>query len=101
MALSTKQKVFIEEYLKTFNATQAALAAGYSPSTAHVIGWENLRKPEISSEISKRLSETAMSADEVVKRLGEHARGNMGDFWDIPAKGAPTLNLTSEKAQAW
>jgi len=32
--------------------------------------------------------------------LGDQARGNMGDFWDIPAKGAPTLNLTSEKAQA-
>lgn len=80
MALSVKQKVFIEEYLKTFNATQAALAAGYSPDTAHATGWENLRKPEITEAISKRLSETAMSADEVMMRLAEHARGDVGDF---------------------
>ncbi len=100
MALSVKQKVFIEEYLKTFNATQAALAAGYSPETAYNSGYQNVRKREIAEAISQRLSDTAMSADEVLRRLGEHARGNMGDFWDIPAKGAPTLNLTSEKAQA-
>lgn len=100
MALSNKQKVFIEEYLKTFNATQAALAAGYSPDTAYSMGWQNLRKLEISEAISQRLSETAMSADEVMRRLGEHARGNMGDFWQIPDKGAPSLDLTSEKAKA-
>ena len=106
MALSNKQKVFIEEYLKTFNATQAALAAGYSPDTAYSMGWQNLRKLEISEAISQRLSETAMSADEVMRRLGEHARGNMGDFWDIPEKekdgvsvqnGSPTLNLIKAK----
>lgn len=80
MALSVKQKVFLEEYLTCFNATQAALAAGYSPDTAHATGWENLRKPEITEAISKRLSETAMSADEVMMRLAEHARGDMADY---------------------
>lgn len=82
MALSTKQKVFIEEYLKTFNATQAALAAGYSPETAHATGWENLRKPEIAKAISQRLSEKAMSADEVLMRLAEQARAAYSDAID-------------------
>lgn len=99
MALNDRQTVFVEEYLKTFNATQAAIAAGYSPRTAYSVGWENLRKPEISSAISKRLSDTAMSADEVMRRLGEQARGNMGDFWNIPAEGEPVLKLAGEKAK--
>lgn len=82
MALSTKQKVFIEEYLKTFNATQAALAAGYSPDTAYNIGYENVRKREIAEAISKRLSEKAMSADEVLMRLAEQARAAYSDAID-------------------
>ncbi|MDY2987563.1 MAG: terminase small subunit, partial [Peptoniphilus sp.] len=47
LALNKKQKRFVEEYLIDLNATQAAIRAGYSPSTAYSIGNENLRKPEI------------------------------------------------------
>ncbi len=94
MALSTKQKVFIEEYLKTFNATQAALAAGYSPDTARSIGAENLTKPDISSAISERLRETAMGADEVMMRLAEHARGDVGEFLTQTADNELIIDLT-------
>lgn len=76
--MNDKQTAFVEEYLKTFNATQAALAAGYSPKSACAIGWENLRKPEIAKAVSERLSETAMSADEALMRLAAIARGTSG-----------------------
>lgn len=76
--LTDKQRAFVEEYLQSFNATQAAIAAGYSGKTAHATGWENLRKPEIAEAVQKRLQEKAMSADEVLMRLAEHARGDMG-----------------------
>lgn len=79
MALSTKQRVFIEEYLTCFNATQAALKAGYSPDTAYNTGYENMRKHEIAEAISRRLSEKAMSADEVLMRLAEQARAAYSD----------------------
>lgn len=82
MALSVKQRVFIEEYLKTFNATRAAIAAGYSPDTAYSMGWQNLRKLEIAEAISQRLSEKAMSADEVLMRLAEQARAEYSDAID-------------------
>ena len=49
MALNQKQLTFCEEYIKTNNATKAAIAAGYSEKTAYVIGAENLRKPNISA----------------------------------------------------
>lgn len=76
------QALFIEEYLRTFNRTQAAIAAGYSPRTAYSYGAELLKKPEIAEAISQRLSESAMTADETMMRLAAHARGDIDDFLD-------------------
>ncbi len=47
--MTKKQKRFVEEYLIDLNATQAAIRAGYSPTTAKEIGCENLTKPNISN----------------------------------------------------
>lgn len=81
--LTKKQQVFIDEYLKCFNATQAALVAGYSEKTAYSIGWENLRKPEIKAEIDARLDEVHMSANEALKLQADVARGDIGVFFKI------------------
>ena len=51
--MTTKQKRFCEEYVIDWNATRAAIAAGYSKKTAHSIGAENLTKPEIQSHIKE------------------------------------------------
>jgi phage terminase small subunit len=53
--INNKQRLFCIEYLKDFNATQAAIRAGYSKKTANVIGLENLTKPIIQAEISKQV----------------------------------------------
>jgi phage terminase small subunit len=57
--LNLKQQRFIEHYLITGNATQAALDSGYSKHTAAKIGSENLQKPQIKDEIQRRQAETA------------------------------------------
>lgn len=80
MALTGKQQTFIAEYLRTWNASEAARLAGYSEASARVIGHENLTKPDIKAEIQRRVSDRAMSADEVLVRLAEQARGSMDDF---------------------
>ncbi len=87
MGLSNKQKVFIDEYLIDFNATQAAIRAGYSEKTAAVIGHENLRKPYLWEQIEKRLQEKHMSADEALDLLAQQARGDLGEFMDIYSTG--------------
>lgn len=51
--LTLKQQKFCEEYAASGNATQAAIAAGYSKKTACSIGEENLRKPDIIAAIKK------------------------------------------------
>lgn len=55
MKLTPKQKRFADEYIKTGNATQSAIEAGYSKKTARSVGSENLTKPDISEYIAKRL----------------------------------------------
>lgn len=51
--LTDKQKRFCEEYVIDWNATNAALKAGYSKKTAYSIGNENLKKPEIQDYIEE------------------------------------------------
>ena len=77
--LTNKQQRFIEEYLLDLNATQAAIRAGYSASTAASIATENLRKPHIQNEIAKRLeainSAKIADAEEVMQYLTAVLRG--------------------------
>lgn len=80
MALTRKQKAFIDEYLIDFNATQSAIRAGYSKKTAGAIGSENLKKPEIRDEIKKLLSTQVMSREEALMRLAERARFDVSDY---------------------
>lgn len=98
MALSNKQRAFVEHYLACYNATEAARRAGYSERSARAIGAENLTKPDIAAAISQRLRETAMSADEVLMRLAQTARGDISDFWELEG-GEPRLALDGERAQ--
>ena len=50
--LTEKQQRFVDAY--DGNATQAAIAAGYSKKTARMMGRENLTKPYILAEIRNR-----------------------------------------------
>ncbi len=81
--LTDKQRVFIEEYLTCWNATEAARRAGYSERSIRVIAAENLTKPNISAEIKRRIEEKAMGADELLTRVAEHARGDLAEYIDI------------------
>jgi phage terminase small subunit len=75
MALTAKQQRFVDEYLIDLNATQAAIRAGYSESTARAIGHENLTKPDIAAEIEKRQSllqeKTEMTQEWVLNKYKE------------------------------
>jgi phage terminase small subunit len=62
--------MFCKEYLIDLNATQACVRAGYSKKTAGIIGFENLRKPNIQREIdklmNKRNERVQLTADKVL-----------------------------------
>lgn len=86
-----KQLAFVNEYLKCWNATRAAIAAGYSEKTAYSIGHENLKKPEIAEFIQARITEQTMTADEVLVRLSRQGRGTFADMVKL-AGGLPLLD---------
>lgn len=51
LKLRSKQEAFVYEYLIDYNATQAAIRAGYAKNTAASIGAENLRKLHIAQAV--------------------------------------------------
>ena len=70
--LTAKQARFVSEYIIDFNATQAAVRAGYSEKTAYSIGTENLRKPEIEKAIKKHQGQSLKAQ----RDYGRHHRRN-------------------------
>lgn len=55
--LTAKQRLFCDEYIKSGNAKDAAIKAGYSPRTAKSIGQENLTKPDLKFYIDAKMAE--------------------------------------------
>lgn len=54
--LTVKQRLFCKAYLANgYNATQAAISAGYSENCAQEIGSENLSKPLIRTYLDREL----------------------------------------------
>jgi len=79
--LNKKQQVFVDEYLKSWNASDAARKAGYSEKTAYLIGARLLKNDEIWREIDARMMLIHMSANEALKEQTEIARGDVGIFF--------------------
>lgn len=71
--LTEKQKRFIDFFIETGNASEAARRAGYSEKIANRIGTENLSKPVIKEAITVRLKaledKRIAKADEVMQFL--------------------------------
>lgn len=75
MALTPKQRRFVDEYLKDLNATQAAIKAGYASRTANRTGSRLLSNADIQAAIQEaqaaRSQRTQIDADYVLNRLVE------------------------------
>lgn len=79
--LNDRQKKFCLEYLKDFNATQAAIRAGYLKNNARQTSSVLLTNPNVQAEISKLNKEAHNSAimdiQEIQERLTRIARGEI------------------------
>lgn len=106
--MTPKQKKFCDEYIKSGNAKQSAIKAGYSPKTAYSIGNENLNKPELKAYIDERLKElsnhTILSAVEVLEYLSrvvagketEYVATSKGVFPDVPVSAKDRISAAKE-----
>lgn len=86
MALTEKQRRFVDEYLIDLNATQAAIRAGYSVKTAREQASQNLTKLNIQQAISEKMAErskrTGVNQDRIVLELAKIAFVNAADVID-------------------
>lgn len=90
--LKPKELVFAEEWLKTTNATQSAIKAGYSARTAYSAGNRLLKKVDVKQYIDERLAEMKESSiadtNEVMQFLSSTMRGDIPDQFGLD----PALN---------
>ena len=70
--MTHRQELFIQEYIKTGNATNSAIKAGYSKKTARVIGQENLTKPYIKKKINELSQKIACNSIMTAKERQEY-----------------------------
>ena len=84
MALTDKQRMFCKEYMIDMNATQSAIRAGYSETSARAIACDLLTKHNIQEYLNslskKRDERTEITADRVLKELAKIAFFNAGDI---------------------
>jgi phage terminase small subunit len=76
--ISPKLKMFVESYLITWSATEAARRAGYK--NANVTSVRLMKRTDVQAAIAERIKQAAMEADETLARFAEQARSNVADF---------------------
>lgn len=85
--------LFIAEYLRTNNATKAAIAAGYSEKTARQQGARLLSNVDIRAEIQTErramVAAAKVDAQDVLSRLKDEVEADIADLFDDDGKLLP------------
>lgn len=91
--LSPRARLFVAEYLKDLNATQAAIRAGYSARTAGQQGSRLLKNAQIAEAIAasvKQREEKALSDVEFLRRrLREEIEADVYDIFNEDGSAKP------------
>jgi phage terminase small subunit len=107
-SLNPRQRLFVVEYLKDKNATQAAIRAGYSEATARQMGSENLSKPYIAAEIDRHEAEllakvqadTGITLARTLEFIAKSAYHDPRKFYDAKGNLKPIPELDDDTAFA-
>jgi phage terminase small subunit len=93
--LTDKQRLFCIYYVKCFNATQAAIKAGYSPDRAHVTGSELVRNRKVADGIKRLKSNMAnilfIDAMDVLNKYVAIAFADIKDYVDFGQQDVPLM----------
>lgn len=99
MALTPKQARFVEEFLVSLNATQAATKAGYSANSAAVEGSRLLSNAKIQAALTERRAQvveaTGISPERVLAELGRIGFSDMRKFATWGSAGVSLLDCAT------
>ena len=105
--LTEKQATFVQEYLIDLNATQAAIRAGFSPSSAARYAIELLNKTHVAEAVRKSMQErnqrVEISQDRILEELARIAFGDLRDAVTWGKEGVTlkeSAELTDDQAAA-
>jgi phage terminase small subunit len=83
--LNDRQRVFVSQYLVDLCATDAAIRAGYSPTTAQQIAYQLLQKTSVRDAIERAMNEraarTGIAADAVLTLLEQDVMADVADLF--------------------
>lgn len=106
--MTEKQKTFCIEYVKSNNATDAAIKAGYSEKTARQIAAENLTKPYIKEYIAELMKpkqeereKSIADIDEVLSYFTKVMRGDEKDAFGLDASLKDRTDAAKELARRY
>ena len=75
--MTSRQQRFVREYLTDFNATQAAIRAGYSPKGASVQGARLLVNAKVQAEVERlaqqKDDELGLSSERILHKIAQIA----------------------------
>ena len=81
--LTGRQQLFVEEYLKDLNATQASIRAGYSAKRALDRGSDLLKMPLVAEAVAKAMEKRSkriqLDADKILRRVDDIAESGERD----------------------
>lgn len=98
--LTEKQKLFIEYYLQTLNATESAIKAGYSEKTAgkqghdlkhYLMPFMEDRIAKIKEKSDERVKQAIADTDEILEMLTRIARGEEKDAFGLDTSNQDKL----------
>ncbi|MGH6853425.1 MAG: terminase small subunit [Stellaceae bacterium] len=84
--MNRRMQLFVNEYLLTMNASEAARRAGYKPHYAGLRGYALMRRPDVQAAIRNamdaRAKRTGVSSDRVVEELASIAFSDIRNILD-------------------
>jgi len=96
--LTAKKKLFVAEYLKDHNATQAAIRTGYSAKTAKQQGSRLLAEPHVQAAVRAGQRKVAKKAEVTVESLmGELEQARKLALKEKQASAAVTATMGKGK----
>ncbi|MDW3988278.1 terminase small subunit [Staphylococcus saprophyticus] len=97
--MNERQQRFADEYIKTGNAKQSALAAGYAKQSAEKYSSGLLKNPDVQAYIQERMAEIKTNAiadqQEILEGLTRIARREEPDYTVVTVEHSE--NGTTEK----
>ncbi len=110
--LNFQEQAFMALYLQSFNATQAAIAAGYTPETArtHAWSWVGITgcppnkihlRDAIHQEMTERLQIECVDAEWVLRRARLIADFNIKKFITVTDAGDAVYDFSKATHDDW